>query len=131
MNIMKLRHVALMLAVLALVFASCQQSETDEVLKEVRDGVVHQQGSNKNQPLNSNRSRTQNTTEFPEINPTNNPCDHDEKNLRILFIGNSFTANYSTDIPQMFLDLATHNGQSISTVASRAALGFTLANHLK
>ena len=60
-----------------------------------------------------------------------NPCwDGIPNNLRVLFIGNSFTANYTTDIPTMFHELAIASGESISNVSKSAILGYTLSQHL-
>lgn len=50
--------------------------------------------------------------------------------LRVLFIGNSFTANYTVDIPTMFHELAIASGKNISTVAKSVVLGHTLNQHL-
>ena len=59
------------------------------------------------------------------------PCwDGIPNNLRVLFIGNSFTANYTTDIPTMFYQLAIESGESISNVSKSAILGYTLSQHL-
>jgi len=59
------------------------------------------------------------------------PCwDGIPDNLRVLFIGNSFTANYTTDIPTMFYQLALESGESISNVSKSAILGHTLSQHL-
>lgn len=60
-----------------------------------------------------------------------NPCwDGVPNNLRVLFIGNSFTANFTVDIPTMFHELALESGQSISKVSKSAILGQTLSGHL-
>lgn len=59
------------------------------------------------------------------------PCwDGIPNNMKVLFIGNSFTANYTVDIPTMFKELSLASGRSISTVAKSAILGFTLNQHL-
>lgn len=59
------------------------------------------------------------------------PCwDGIPDNLRILFIGNSFTDNYTTDIPTMFYQLALESGESISNVSTSAILGHTLSQHI-
>lgn len=58
------------------------------------------------------------------------PCGSEvQTDLRILFIGNSYTDNWTTKIPTMFQQLANYNGQSVSTVLSRCNLGFTLQDH--
>jgi len=64
------------------------------------------------------------------LNPDNNECDADELDLRILFVGNSFTGDYTVEIAEMFEDLAVHNGQSISRVVACVQLGYTLQDHL-
>lgn len=59
------------------------------------------------------------------------PCwDGIPNHLRVLFIGNSFTANYTTDIPTMFHELAIASGESVSNVSKSAILGYTLSQHL-
>jgi hypothetical protein len=56
-------------------------------------------------------------------------CDVDYNNLRVLFIGNSFTANFTTDIPAMFEGLALASGKSVGQVATSAIVGYTLQQH--
>jgi hypothetical protein len=56
-------------------------------------------------------------------------CTPSYSNLRVLFIGNSYTDNFTNDIPQMFEDLAIHNNISIGQISSSAVNGFTLQNH--
>ena len=111
---MNIKQYWLILSLLLLVFASCEHPEAEELFGEA---------------ISSEESfKASDTPNDP--NPNNNPCDLDQMNLRVLFIGNSFTANFSTDIPQMFKELAQFNNQSISVVATSAANGFTLQNHL-
>lgn len=57
-------------------------------------------------------------------------CDIDNPNIRILFIGNSYTDNFTTALPTMFEELAIASGRSIGEVASRAQNGWTLTDHL-
>lgn len=68
------------------------------------------------------------TTRLVEETP---PCESAEQSdLRILFIGNSFTDNYSVKIPEMFSQLVETNGKSVSLIKSRCVNGWTLADHL-
>jgi hypothetical protein len=53
-------------------------------------------------------------------------CKPSYTNLRVLFIGNSITSNYTTDIPQMLEELAIHNGKSIGTIADASYSGSDL-----
>lgn len=92
---------------------------------EARDVHAHVREAKKAHSSNARQSG-----EGSYENPNNNPCDIDEESLRILFIGNSHTANYGIDLPRLFEDFAVHNGQDISSVQTAAVNGFTLAQHL-
>jgi len=111
--IMKTKYFLISIFLSFTFFTACQQEELGEISQDVKQNSIE----------------VDQLKESPS-NPNNNPCDVDELNLRILFIGNSFTANFTTDIPIMFEELAIENGQSISTIAKSAQLGLTLANHL-
>jgi hypothetical protein len=109
---MKIRFSLFLPLLLVLLFSACQQENIQEIQSEVLPESI--QG-----PALKEKGG----------NPDNNPCDVDEDNLRILFIGNSFTNNYSTDLPQLFQELAFFNYQDISQISESAENGFTLADH--
>lgn len=81
------------------------------------------------------------TCKKTEMNPTQNAdnrvgkeildeCAIDNNNIRVLFIGNSFTDNYTVKIPTMVEQLLTHNAISTDQVSSRCVSGYTLNDHL-
>ncbi len=109
---MKTKSLILIFPLMLLLFSACQKEELKEVTNEIS-----------NAPIGLER-----TSE--DLNPDNNPCDVDQLDLRILFIGNSYTDNYTTDIPKMFKELADENSQYVDVVSTSAILGYTLQNHL-
>jgi len=68
---------------------------------------------------------------FPDgaTNGEGNECDIEFPFLRVLFIGNSYTDNFTTDLPQMFEELVLASGRSLDVVTSRANNGWTLTQH--
>ena len=115
---MKIKHFFLLFSFLLLILTACQENEMEEVNQDVlkhAELVDIPEGER---------------GDVREPNPDNNPCDVDETDLRILFIGNSHTDNYTVDLAQLFEDLAVHNMQDVDLVDVAAVNGFTLANHL-
>jgi len=118
-HIMKSQATTIIIFLSFTFFVACNQQELTEISQE---SLSH---TRLIEHTNSNSSARQ----APYVNPNNNPCDIDEEDIRILFIGGIHTADYTVDIPQMLEDLALHNGQDIDVIDESIAFGF-LGAHL-
>lgn len=71
----------------------------------------------------------ENVTNQTQANKDDLDCEIDQNDIRVLFIGNSFTDNYTVKIPTMVKNLFDYNNISYDVVASQASLGWTLQDH--